>query len=299
LYDSGAQLIGGLFKGMTDIWKTVEAWLGARTKELQDFIGLTKTAENASGDQSMGTPASDPAYDSQKGRALGGPLNSRYTLVGEYGPELLINKQLVMPHGASMSRIAAMGGMANGGTTWGSWLAGQPRSTREMVRAMRAAGTLNAANRREMMGYQIAEDGTRVPNSFYRDRDARLLAKRDRAAAYGDRTGDYARRDRIAEREEAHGIFRNIYDPRRAAQLQNERNSDALNRANDYGDRTGDYARRDRVLAREARRGTLTDNGLSRQEREYIIQNYGSINVYTEDGNVGRAIAEHQSTRRR
>lgn len=255
LYDTGLALIQGLWDGATAKWDEFTLWLESLKPSLPQVSG---------GEVPITEPNRRPGKDQnipEEARALGGPLSRRYTLVGEYGPELLINKQLVMPHGASMSRIAAMGGMANGGTMWGAWLARQDRDTRLMVRAMRGAGTLNAANRRELMGdIAIAEDGSIVPASFYRDREPAAT---------------------------------------RRARQQHERNSDALNRANDYGDRTGDYSRRDRVLAREARNGTLAEGGLSRQEREYIINNYGSINVYADDPNVGRKIAETIATRRR
>lgn len=262
LYNVGADLIGGMFKGMQDTWATVETWLGERKKALEEFLGLVEKAEAAPLPNPSQRPGKDQNIPEEASRALGGPLGRRYTLVGEYGPELLINKQLVMPHGASMSRIEAMGGMANGGTLWGAWLARQDRTTRQMVRAMRGAGGLNAANRRELMGdIAIAEDGSIMPASFYR---------RNREPA-----------------------------GTRRARRQHERNSDALNRANDYGDRTGDYSRRERVLAREARNGRLAEGGLSRQEREYIINVYGSLNVYADDPNVGRKIAETIATRRR
>jgi hypothetical protein len=249
-------LIQGLWDGATAKWEEFTLWLDSLKPTLPSIGG----AEIPTSDPNQ-RPGKDQNTADLEGRALGGLLGRRYTLVGEYGPELLINKQLVMPHGASKSRLATMGGMANGGTTWGAWLAEQDRTTREMVRAMRGAGTLTAANREQLMGgYRIAEDGSRVPASFYDSRDPAGTRRADR---------------------------------------QHERNSDALNRANDYGDRTGDYARRDRVLAREARNGTLSEGGLSRQERGYLIQNYGTIHVHPPDDNVGRAIAEARSTRAR
>lgn len=257
LYDTGLALIQGLWDGARAKWDEFTLWLDSLKPTLPNVGGGAIPPP-----EDTRRPGKDQNIPDEA-RALGGPLSKRYTLVGEYGPELLINRQLVMPHGASQSRLAAMGGMANGGTMWGAWLAEQDRTTRQMVRAMRGAGTMSSANRRQLMdGYVIAEDGSVVPSSFYRNRD--------RAPAATQR-----------------------------AQREHERNSDALNRANDYGDRTGDYSRRDRVLAREARNGTLADGGLSRQEREYIINNYGSINVYADDSNVGRKIAETMATRRR
>lgn len=257
LFETGSALIQGLWDGAKAKWDEFTLWLDSLKPTLPN-IGGGETVTNGGTRGSRGGARNG---DQLEAHAFGGALSKRYTLVGEYGPELLINKQLVMPHGASMSRLAAMGGMANGGTMWGAWLAEQDRGTRDLVRAMRGAGTLTAANRRQMMGnIRITEDGSIVPASFYRDREPAAT---------------------------------------RRARLQHERNSDALNRANDYGDRTGDYSRRDRVLAREARNGTLADGGLSRQEREYIINNYGSINVYADDPNVGRKIAETISTRRR
>lgn len=267
LTDTGSALIQGLWDGAQAKWTEFTDWLGGLTVTLPGIGGAEK-----------GKPPKDNQNGGGRGdfRAMGGPLGKRLTLVGEYGPELLINRSLVMPHGAAQSRIAAMGGMAYGGTgSWGAWLAAQDAATRARVRSMRAAGQLDAITRRELMGGgRIAEDGSHVGAGYYNRADQRWIRESGRRNR---------QLDRINQR----------------ADLQHSRNSDALNRANAYGDRTGDYSRADRVMAREARNGGLQSGGLSRQEKQYLINNYGTITVQAKDANVARAIGDQLSSRDR
>ena len=267
LYNSGAAIIQGLWDGATAKWTEFQDWLGGLTVNLPGIGG----AEKGSGKGDTGGGGGGGEF-----RAMGGPLGKRYTIVGEYGPELLINRSLVMPHGAAQSRVQAMGGMAYGGTgSWGSWLAAQDAATRARVRALRASGQLDAITRRDLMGGSgVAEDGSRVGRDYYNRADQQWIRESAR---------NMRRLDRIHAR----------------ASLNHSRQSDALNRANAYGDRTSDYSRVDRVLAREARSGRLQEGGLSRQEKQYLINNYGTIHVQAKDANVARAIGDQLSSRDR
>lgn len=268
LYDTGMTLIQGLWDGAQAKWTEFTDWLGGLTVNLPGIGG---------GEKGSGKGGDSGGGGGGEFRAMGGPLGKRFTVVGEYGPELLINRSLVMPHGAAQSRVQAMGGMAYGGTgNWGEWLAAQDAATRKYVRSLRASGQLNAAMRNSLMG----RNSVQAIEARARERHNRRSDFANRANAYGDATGDYSGAGRRALR-------------------QHERNSDALNRANAYGDRTGDYRRADRVMAREARSGRLQDGGLSRQERQYMINNYGSITVQAKDSNVARAIGDQLSSRDR
>lgn len=268
LYDTGMTLIQGLWDGAQAKWTEFTDWLGGLTVNLPGIGG---------GEKGSGKGGDSGGGGGGEFRAMGGPLGKRFTMVGEYGPELLINRSLVMPHGAAQSRVQAMGGMAYGGTgNWGEWLAAQDAATRKYVRSLRSSGQLNAAMRNSLMGRNSVD----AINARAKARHDRRSDFANRANAYGDATGDYSAAGRRALR-------------------QHERNSDALNRANAYGDRTGDYRRADRVMAREARSGRLQDGGLSRQERQYMINNYGSITVQAKDSNVARAIGDQLSSRDR
>lgn len=248
LVDAGKAVIQGLVDG---IGADKDAILNAIMALVPTDIEIAGQKVHIRDDPTATKPPKDDGSGGGGGefRAMGGPLGKRFTMVGEYGPELLINRSLVMPHGAAQSRVQAMGGMAYGGT-----------------------GSLAAITARATAKHNQNSDAY------------------NRAAAYGDRTGDYSRLERIKAREARTGD---------RALLNHSRNSDALNRANDYGDRSGDYGRRDRVLAREARNGTLQSGGLSRQEKQYMIVNHGTINVKASDSNVARAIGDELSSRNR
>lgn len=268
LYDTGMTLIQGLWDGAQAKWTEFTDWLGGLTVNLPGIGG---------GEKGSGKGGDSGGGGGGEFRAMGGPLGKRFTMVGEYGPELLINRSLVMPHGAAQSRVQAMGGMAYGGTgNWGEWLAAQDAATRKYVRSLRASGQLNAAMRNSLMG----RNSVQAIEARARERHNRRSDFANRANAYGDATGDYSAAGRRALR-------------------QHERNSDALNRANAYGDRTGDYRRSDRVMARESRSGRLHGGGLSRQEKQYLITNYGTIHVQAKDANVARAIGDQLSSRER
>lgn len=270
LYTSGVSLISGLVDGIASQKDAIGNAIAAL---IPDSINIAGQEIPLPGGGAKSKPSKDDAQ-----RAFGGPLGKRFTLVGEFGPELMIDDKLIMPHGAAQSRLQAMGGMAYGGTgAWREWLAGQDARMRDSVRNLRAAGMLDASARQELMnGAIITEDGSIVSAGYRGSReDQRDIRENARHLRY---------LDRIHER----------------AQRNMSRQSDALNRANSYGDRTGDYSRVDRVLAREERAGQLRGNGgLSNQERQYMINNYGTIHVQAKDANVARAIGDQMSSRNR
>lgn len=288
LYNAGTTLVGGLISG---IGAQKDAILNAILALIPTDIEIAGQKIPIRGGGGTKPPKNDTGGGGGGGefRAMGGPLGRRFTMVGEYGPELLINRSLVMPHGAAQSRIQAMGGMAYGGTgSWGSWLAAQDAATRARVRSLRASGQLNAAMRRDMMGGgRVAEDGSRVGAGYYNRDDQRRI----RESARNMRRLDRARTTAGLSSAERQRYDQSVYD--------RQAGSDALHRANAYLDRTGDDSRINRVLARETRNGSISNNGLSRQEKQYLISNHGTINVYAKDSNVARAIGDELSSRNR